>query len=85
MPIYYFLTLAQVGASLEERAGKDLRPLGEGGAVPHLVGGEGGGQEGVHPEQVGRHRPQTQETQEGKGGHKGTQAQAPSLEIDNFE
>ena len=74
-----------MGAPLEGRAGDDLRPLGEGGAVPHLLGGEGGGQEGVHPEQIGRHRPQTQEPQEGKGGHKAAQAQAPSVEIDNFE
>ena len=84
MPIYS-LILAQVGASLEGRAGKDLRPLGEGGAVPYLFGGQSGGQEGAHPEQVGRHRPKTQAAQEGKGGYQGAQAQAPSLEVDIFE
>ena len=44
-----------VGAPLELNPEEDLRPLGEGGAVPPILGGHGGGQEEVRHGQAGRH------------------------------
>lgn len=72
---------SQVGPSLQGRAGEDLRPLGEGGAAPHLRGGQDGGQDGVHPEQAGRSRLQTKTAQEGQERQKGEEAQASFQEI----